>query len=347
MKKGKILSILTVVSVIISCCQSTSAKRPMGQAQSFDLKEGSIKGALIHVLIIMIIIIAALLVNIIQRQKTEQLLRQSEREYKELLMGIPNCVILIEEGEVRFINQYCIEFLGIQKDKKVTCSDLKRCLTEKLDLQLLDVLPKKIHTRLVTFEGIIKEVEVTIVAKSKDYSNKGYIILLEDRGSERLLYESAERDRIRSEFFANLSHEFKTPINLVLSTSQLLEQIQGNTEDMKKMLPNALRILNQNAYRLIRLVNNLIDLTMIDSGYLKLDLRNCNIVEITEDIAASAVKYAEDNNISLLFDTETEELEIALDADKYERIILNLISNAIKYNKAEGQILILLKKAKG
>lgn len=101
--------------------------------------------------------------------------------------------------------------------------------------------------------------------------------------------------------------------------------------------------VNQNSYRLLKLVNNLIDITRIDTGYYDINLKNHNIVSVIEDITLSVAQYIGDKGINLVFDTEIEEIIIACDEDKIEGIMLNLLSNAIKYTGEKGEIYVDLK----
>ena len=89
---------------------------------------------------------------------------------------------------------------------------------------------------------------------------------------------------------------------------------------------------------MLRLVNNLIDITKIDSGFLKMDFTNYDIVNLVEDITMSIVPYVEEKQIDIIFDTEVEELEIRCDPDKIERVVLNLLSNAVKFTEIGGNI---------
>jgi signal transduction histidine kinase len=103
-----------------------------------------------------------------------------------------------------------------------------------------------------------------------------------------------------------------------------------------------MKTLKQNCYRLLRLINNLIDITKIDSGFMNINLRNCNIVSTVEDITLSVVDYVENKGINLIFDTEVEEKIMAIDPDKIERIILNLLSNAIKFTDSGANITVTI-----
>ena len=155
--------------------------------------------------------------------------------------------------------------------------------------------------------------------------------------------EIKEIEKAKSQFFANLSHEIKTPINIIYSCIQLLDINKKNGE---KSLSDAYNkyehTLKQNCYRLLRLVNNLVDMTKIDSGYMKLIFINCEIVSLVEDITLSIVPYVESKNINIVFDTYIEELKIRCDPESMERVILNLLSNAIKFTNNNGNISVIV-----
>jgi signal transduction histidine kinase len=96
--------------------------------------------------------------------------------------------------------------------------------------------------------------------------------------------------------------------------------------------------MKQNCYRLLRLINNLLDITKIDSGFYQLNMCNHDIVKVIEDITQSVAEYIKGKDIEVIFDTDVEERIIGCDADKIERVILNLLSNAIKFTKPGGRI---------
>jgi PAS domain S-box-containing protein len=145
----------------------------------------------------------------------------------------------------------------------------------------------------------------------------------------------------KSNFIANISHELRTPIAVILSGIQLIEvNINSNESENKQNLSNHIRTIKQNCYRLLRLVNNIIDVTKFDAGFRKLDLKNLNIVSLVEDITISVVEYAKLKGITIIFDTDEEEKIIAVDPDKIERILLNLLSNAIKFTPKKGCIFV-------
>ena len=143
---------------------------------------------------------------------------------------------------------------------------------------------------------------------------------------------------MKNRFFSNISHEFRTPINIILGTVQLIEKCRQNENYTLEYLDYHINFIKRNSYRLLRLVQNLLDLSQIQSEYYDTNFGNYDIVNIVEDITMSVATYLENKDVQLIFDTNCEEQVISCDPEKIERIILNLLSNAIKYNKDNNDI---------
>lgn len=158
------------------------------------------------------------------------------------------------------------------------------------------------------------------------------------------LEEAIQLESIRNEFFGNISHEFKTPLNIILGIVQLIDKNIDSDNITKENLLRHVNIMRQNSYRLLRLVNNLIDISRIDIGYYNLQSSNYNIVKVIEDITLSIAEYIKHKKINLLFNTDFKEIMLACDVDKIERVMLNLLSNAIKYTDDGGSIQVSLNK---
>jgi signal transduction histidine kinase len=148
----------------------------------------------------------------------------------------------------------------------------------------------------------------------------------------------------KTEFFTNISHELKTPLSVILGAIQLLEQNNHLATTERRKSGKNLQIIKQNSYRLLRLINNFLDISRIDSGYAKVCMTNCNIVQLIKEISASVEPNAELKKLNLQFISDTPELYTAVDVDKIERVILNLLSNAIKFTPANGSITISVGK---
>ena len=163
-------------------------------------------------------------------------------------------------------------------------------------------------------------------------------IELEEKLSE--LKRKNEEEEINKELLANISHEFKTPVNVIYSAIQM-QDLKRESNDIDEILKFNF-IIKQNCYRLIRLINNFIDSSKLTQQDYNLNLKCLNIVNIVENTTMSILSFAEMKGINIIFDTEEEELFVYADKDLIERTILNILSNAIKYNEENGKIDVLV-----
>ena len=170
--------------------------------------------------------------------------------------------------------------------------------------------------------------------------------MLKNESTERklriALKKADDANNIKSQFLANISHELKTPINVIVSALQMANIIVKDIEssDIKNKLDKYNGMMKQNSYRLIRLINNLIDITKIDSGFTHMSKHNIDLVKTVEDITLSVASFVESKQIELIFDTDVEEKIVACDPDKIETIMFNLLSNATKFTDAGGKITV-------
>ena len=167
-------------------------------------------------------------------------------------------------------------------------------------------------------------------------------IILSFIKDKKNLKHAVEIESLKTEFFANLSHEFKTPLNIILSTVQLvMNYIEVNNEYPNyNMFNKCLSNIKQNSYRILKIANNLIDMSKIDGNFYSINMGNYNIVEVVENIVQSLAEYMKDNKRNIIFDTMEEEIITACDPDQIERIILNLLSNAMKFTSHGGNIYV-------
>jgi len=148
------------------------------------------------------------------------------------------------------------------------------------------------------------------------------------------------RELTGNDWVSALSHEFRTPLNVILSTLQVaLINTSGEQENEYRLVKSKyLRIMRQNCLRLMKMVNNLIDINRIDSDFFNIDPTNEDIVRIAWLITNSVTEYAGAKNIKVSFETNKQECIIACDTFQLERILLNLLSNAIKFTPVGGKI---------
>lgn len=152
-------------------------------------------------------------------------------------------------------------------------------------------------------------------------------------------------EKVRNTYLVNLSHELRTPLNVILSTEQLITMLNKNLEGVKQVdLEKYMGIIKKNSKNLLKVINDLIDSSKIDSGYYKLNIEEVDIVYLVEETALSMKTYIEDNGLELIIDPEIEEKIIECDKTNIERCVINLISNAVKYNKPSGSIFVSIKE---
>lgn len=185
---------------------------------------------------------------------------------------------------------------------------------------------------------------VNIFLKKKD-KNK-FLKVIEKK--EQVLEEVLTQERQRNELFANISHEFRTPLNVLYNTIQLIEYELSSIDSLeeKVIVKNRLPIIKHNCYRLLRLGNNFIKVTEIENNLMKLNLEKVNIVYVIEDLVQEVVIYSKEKNIDrkIIFDTYIEEKLIYVDKEKIEKVLLNLISNCVKFSVDGDTIEVILKE---
>ncbi|MEM7580748.1 MAG: response regulator, partial [Cyanobacteria bacterium P01_A01_bin.80] len=149
--------------------------------------------------------------------------------------------------------------------------------------------------------------------------------------AERLL----ELDKQKTEFFQNISHEFRTPITLIQGP---LESAVSTGEGLSHEQSN---IALRNSRRLLRLVNQLLDLQRLDAGRMQPSFRKCDLVEFVNQIVESFRPYCEKKELNLL--TELDECPaVYLDIEKFDKVVYNLLSNAMKFTPQNGSITVRL-----
>ena len=158
----------------------------------------------------------------------------------------------------------------------------------------------------------------------------------------RRVEKQTEYERMRTEYFANISHEFRTPLHAISGTLQLMEM--KNAEILNELplfsVKNKrhLEIMKQNKNRLIKLVNNLIDINKIEAGFYNMVKKNRNVTEIIYNVVSSVTELARSENIKTSCQIDSGPVVLACDIEKIERIMLNLLSNAIKFTPSGGQV---------
>lgn len=149
-----------------------------------------------------------------------------------------------------------------------------------------------------------------------------------------------EVNQMKLQFFTNISHEFRTPLSLILTPLENLI----STASLKSEIKSQLTLIYRNADRLFKLVNELMDFTKAEHGQLKLMAQQCDMVKFCRELSAYFSDIAEKRTIEYRFISDVEHVDVWIDKDKMEKIVLNLLSNAFKYTPDKGQIVLKLSK---
>ena len=147
-------------------------------------------------------------------------------------------------------------------------------------------------------------------------------------------------DTLKTRFFSNITHEFRTPLTLILTPAQRLKQTLETTDQQRW-----LAAIERNAYQLLRLINQLLDLSKLESGTLKITESVGNISRFVEELVLSFRDEADRSRINMLWKNNLVAGEYWFDDDKLERIVLNLISNALKFTPQGGTVEVEISEA--
>jgi len=149
-------------------------------------------------------------------------------------------------------------------------------------------------------------------------------------------------DELKTQFFANINHELRTPLTLMLAPlNPIIEGKMGNINSRQR---DALVTMRKNGLKLLKLINNLLDLTKLEEGQMRLKIKSLDFVEYINSLLSSVKPLADQKKITLYFQHPTHKIEVTVDPDHFEKVILNLLSNAVKFTNEGGRITVYLEE---
>lgn len=274
-----------------------------------------------------------------------------DKIYKQLFDSAPDAFIISTNDTISFSNQALLKLLDAKDDTDVIGEKIwkfihpdsigvARPIYNNLFKGIQDIIV--VDLQILSLSNTPKEVRVSSSITS--FENVSYIVscfhdLTNHNEQERIqlqLEKNIADEKFKVEFFANISHDLKTPLNLIYSAVQLQDMYALSNDFDKVLVYNS--VIKQNCLRLQKLLNDVLDLTKIDADHFKPNLEPCNIICSIEYITQSIASYLEDKNITIVFDTNVEDKFTMTDSNLIERIMLNLVSNAIKYGKQDGNV---------
>ena len=158
-------------------------------------------------------------------------------------------------------------------------------------------------------------------------------LLLEKTEADKL----KELDSFKSRLYTNLTHEFRTPLTVILGMADQIKKAP------QKHLDSGIELIRNNGKNLLQLINQLLDLSKLESGGLKLKLQQGDVVPYLSYLAESFQTYANSRNLSLRFQTPLESLVMDYDPEQLKQVMTNLISNAVKFTPSGGEVTVRAK----
>lgn len=277
-------------------------------------------------------LLISIVIDITELENTIMNIEQSEKTYKLLLQTLPEGIVIVNPTTKKHIyrNEASIRMLktiGLEKLnesiktylKEENYGNFRRFTIDKLnnvDISLAIVKREEEGSLIVVFRMLDCEFKSTQLEKE--------------------LNRIKEKNKFKTEFLSNVAYDIKKPINKIFETNNNLIENKGkyNSENIN----NHTRLVKQNCYRLIRLLNNIEYVSRIDNRTCTLELRKCDIVKLLENIVKISKTYTDKKGIDISFKSEVNKKILSLDIDKVEKIILNILSNAIKFTDTGGKI---------
>lgn len=202
------------------------------------------------------------------------------------------------------------------------------------DLVVLNNQLEQKSENLLQLNSELEEQQEELLTQKEKISNQ--LVELEDKNVEilNMSHHIHESDTQKLQYFTNIAHEFRTPLTLIISPlKNILE-----TEKLEAKLLNRINIINNNAERLLRLINQLLDIRKFDSGNYSIQNRKIDLIALCNNTYKSFLIQAENRSIQYTFNANIENLNVYMDTDKVEKILINLLSNAFKFTGDNGEI---------
>jgi response regulator RpfG family c-di-GMP phosphodiesterase/signal transduction histidine kinase len=147
-------------------------------------------------------------------------------------------------------------------------------------------------------------------------------------------------DELKTQFFANVNHELRTPLTLMLAPLKTL--LEGKMGQLSPTLKDTFETMQRNGYKLLKLINNLLDLNKLEEGKMRLKVKSMNLVDFIPPLLSSVKPMADQKQLRLYYQHPPHPVEVTIDPDQFEKVVFNLLSNALKFTHKGGKITVYL-----
>lgn len=181
------------------------------------------------------------------------------------------------------------------------------------------------------------ELEQIVAARTQELEHQKEEISAQNHKLEEQTFRLQEMDKIKSNFFSNISHEIRTPLTLIIGPAEKLMQASQDNKTQHYS-----KTIMSNAQRLLRLINQLLDFSKLESGKMILQPKVGHLNEFIRNVMFSFELLAEQKNIKFKYIEKTKDIQFYFDHDKFEKVFFNLLSNAFKFTPIGGEITLVL-----
>ncbi|OPY20947.1 MAG: aerobic respiration control sensor protein ArcB [Methanomethylovorans sp. PtaU1.Bin093] len=298
--------------------------------------------------------------DITQRVLNEKEMREAKDKYRMIFEKSPLGIIHFDTyGVITQCNKSFVDIVGVEEANIIgniigldllrsdTSEEIKKCVTAVLSGE-----PDNFSGSSFSFMGArdtpIRASFVPVITEDKAIA--GGICIVEDiteskKAREALIHAknvAEEASRTKSEFLSNVTHELRTPLNAIMGFSDLLqESIEDKlNENQRKYLNNIIA----GGKDLLDVINNILDVSNIEAGKTNLELEDIHLEGLVQDVMTEMSSFASKKNIALQMELDPQVESIRVDRNKLQQILINLVSNAIKFGKEKGFVKIRSKQ---
>lgn len=273
-------------------------------------------------------------------------IEKSAKKHSSLVNAIPQGIYIydFESKQTVYVNDVLLSMSGYKTVEEFNTSNIIKDITWVLNKLGSDV--RFIRHRIQNKIG--NNIDVELGGITLEINNKMKCIGIMNDITEKVKAENIEREiakkkleyKQKNHFFINMSHELKTPLNLIMSTNQLIQSIFKNEilNNPNEEIARAVSVVENQSYISLRLIENIITLTKLESDFYSPKLDCYDIINIVEDVIIEVNKYSRKDGVEFIFDTNVEEKVVKIDPYDIERVILLLFSKIIKQSKKKSII---------
>jgi two-component system, OmpR family, phosphate regulon sensor histidine kinase PhoR len=242
-------------------------------------------------------------------------------------------MIVDNAGAIVLVNKTLKDFLSIDEDPygKKPLEVVRNIAIQEITEQALSLKKDVVHREIVTMAQQEKILSVNATAVKFDQTVKGAVLVFHD------ITELRRLETIRRDFVANVSHELRTPVTTIKGYAETLRE--GALED-REHAREFVNIIYEDAKRLSQLIDDILDLSKIESGRLVFDRQAHYLGGIIDYVIREMKPYADKRGISIESEISKPLPQVFIDKQSLEQVLLNLIDNAIKYNRPNGKVVV-------